>query len=61
MLLDFDLFQLFGVENAPPGVSWELSTDYLSDRGPALGTTLEYDVPGLFGVPGPVNGFFDAG
>ncbi len=59
IMLDFDLFQLFGMENAPPGVDWSLSTDYLSDRGPALGTTLEYSVPGLFGLPGPVNGFFD--
>lgn len=60
VLLDFDLFQLFGVENAPRGVDWDLSTDYLSDRGPAIGTTLDYNVPSLFGYPGPVKGFFDA-
>ena len=60
VMLDFDLFQLLGIENAPDGVEWELSTDYLSDRGPALGTSLRYNLPGLLGVPGPVNGFFDA-
>ncbi|NNE00570.1 MAG: organic solvent tolerance protein OstA, partial [Pirellulaceae bacterium] len=58
-LVDWDLFQLLGIDSAPKGVDWELSTDYLSDRGPALGTTLKYRLPGLFGVPGPVNGFFD--
>lgn len=60
LLLDWDLFQLFGVENPPPGVDWELSTDYLSDRGPAVGTTLEYNTPGLFGFSGPITGFFDS-
>ncbi len=60
LMLDWNLFQLFGVENAPRGVDWELSTDYLSDRGPAIGTTLRYSVPGLFGHQGPANGFFDA-
>ena len=60
VMLDWDLFQLFGIDNAPRGVQWDLSTDYLSDRGPALGTTLRYSLPGLLGVPGPVNGFFDA-
>jgi hypothetical protein len=59
VLLDFDLFQLFGIDDAPRGVDWELSLDYLSDRGPAIGTTLDYQLPGLLGIPGPVNGFFD--
>ena len=59
VLLDWDLFQLFGIQRAPEGVDWTLSTDYLSERGPALGTTLTYRVPGLLGLPGPVNGFFD--
>ncbi len=59
VLLDFDLFQVFGIENKPQGVDWELSTDYFSDRGPAIGTTLQYSLPGLFGVPGPVKGYFD--
>ena len=57
--LDLDLFQIFGLENAPRGVEWDLSLDYLSDRGPAIGTTLNYNVPGLYGVPGPVRGLFD--
>jgi hypothetical protein len=60
LMLDFNLFQMLGISNAPEGVEWELSTDYFSDRGPALGTSLRYDVPGLLGVPGQARGFFDA-
>ncbi|MCG8648343.1 MAG: organic solvent tolerance protein OstA, partial [Pirellulales bacterium] len=60
VLLDFDVFQLLGIDNAPRGVDWELSVDYLSSRGPAAGTNLNYQVPFLFGFPGPVNGYFDA-
>ncbi len=60
ILLDFNMFQLLGMENAPDGLDWELSTDYLSDRGPALGTTFEYRTPAFFGLQGPTNGFFDA-
>lgn len=60
LLLDFNLLQILGIENAPEGLKWELSTDYLSDRGPALGTTLDYQLPGMFGVPGPTKGYFDA-
>ncbi|MCO8125191.1 organic solvent tolerance protein OstA [Stieleria sp. TO1_6] len=59
VMLDWDIFQLLGVQNVPDGVDWELSTDYLSDRGPALGTQLDYDLPGLFGHPGPVRGQLD--
>lgn len=59
VLLDWDLFQLLGIENAPKGVQWGMSTDYLSDRGPALGTNLDYDLPGLFGYPGRAKGFLD--
>jgi len=59
VLLDFDLFQLFGIENAPLGADWEMSLDYLSARGPAIGTTLEYSLPSLFGFNGPVDGYFD--
>ncbi len=58
--LDFDMFQLLGIENRPQGVQWELSTDYLSDRGFGLGTNVEYQTASLFGHGGPTRGFFDA-
>jgi hypothetical protein len=58
--LDWDLYQLLGIENPPPGTEWSLSTDYLSDRGPALGTNYKYAGEMLLGVPGPYRGFVDA-
>lgn len=58
--VDFDLFQLLGVEDPPDGVRWTLSTGYLSERGPALGTAVTYNRPSFFGLPGPTSGFVDA-
>lgn len=60
LYLDWDLFQLFGRGRAPDGVQWTLSTDYLSERGPALGTTLQYDRNHFFGLAGRTRGTFDA-
>lgn len=37
----WNAFQLFGMER-PPGVRWSLDFDYLSDRGPAIGTSGSY-------------------
>ncbi len=59
LLVDFDLFQVLGIEEPPAGVEWTLSTDYLSERGPALGTYAQYEVPGMWGLPGPVKGELD--
>jgi lipopolysaccharide export system protein LptA len=59
-MIDWDLFQLLGIENKPPGSAWTLSTDYFNLRGPALGTDYKYQGDTLFGVPGPYRGFFDA-
>lgn len=59
VMLDWDVFQLFGIENVPKGVEWEISTDYLSDRGPALGTQLDYDLPGFLGFLGRTRGRLD--
>jgi hypothetical protein len=59
LLLDWDLFQLLGIENVPEQVQWELSTDYLSKRGPAIGTSLDYDLPGLLGYAGRTQGILD--
>ncbi len=59
-MVDFDVFQLLGVQRPPSGVRWTLSTDYLSERGPALGTAVTYNRGDFFGLPGPTNGFLDA-
>jgi hypothetical protein len=60
VLLDWDLHQLLGIENRPEGVQWTLSTDLLSERGPALGTNYMYQRDIFLGIPGPVHGFIDA-
>ena len=49
---DWDAYQLLGIEG-PEGTSLRVSTDYLSDRGPALGARFDYNRPTwLFGAPG---------
>jgi lipopolysaccharide export system protein LptA len=58
-MLDWDLFQLLGIQNKPPGSAWTLSTDYFNLRGPALGTDYKYSGDTLFGIPGPYRGFID--
>lgn len=60
ILADWDLYQLLRIQEPPPGTQWLLTTDYLSERGPALGTSFEYLTSSFMGHPGPVNGWFDA-
>ncbi len=57
-MVDSDLYQLLGIDGRD-GTDWRLSTDYLSKRGFALGTTLRYNVPDLI-FDGPATGFIDA-
>ncbi|MFN9912341.1 MAG: organic solvent tolerance protein OstA, partial [Pirellulaceae bacterium] len=58
LFLDWDLYQLLGIDG-PDGTDWRLSTDYLSERGFAFGTSYRYNLPRTF-LPGPATGFFDA-
>jgi hypothetical protein len=60
VMADWDLYQLLRIKDPPMGTDWSLSTDYLSKRGPALGTNFNYDREGCFGHPGHVTGWFDA-
>ncbi|MDA1013549.1 MAG: hypothetical protein O3A00_03735 [Planctomycetota bacterium] len=46
-LMDLDL---------PDGISWDLDADYMSKRGPALGTSTKYEGSHLFGIPGRFKG-----
>ncbi|MFG0289883.1 MAG: organic solvent tolerance protein OstA [Rhodopirellula sp. JB044] len=59
VLLEWDLFQLLGM-NAPDGVESILLTDYLSDRGPAIGGRTTYTRSSMFGFSGPVTGTYDS-
>ncbi len=60
VLVDWDLYQLFHIDDPPDATDWTLSTDYLSERGMALGTTYQYQRPSMAGFPGPATGWFDA-
>lgn len=47
----WDVHDLIGV-TAAPGTKWRLNLDYLSDRGPGLGTTYTYRTESILGIPG---------
>ena len=47
----WDLFDLFGI-NKPAGERWRLYADYLSRRGPALGTEFDFAGKDLFDIEG---------
>jgi lipopolysaccharide export system protein LptA len=57
---DWDTFQVFGITKPPKGVDWTFSTDYLSDRGLAGGTRVEYDRPEGTALFGANRGLLDA-
>jgi hypothetical protein len=59
-LVDFDMFQLLGVTDPPVGTEWDVSLDYLSQRGLGYGTAVEYDRDSFFDILGPTTGLFDA-
>ncbi|MCU0962033.1 MAG: organic solvent tolerance protein OstA [Pirellulaceae bacterium] len=60
VLADWDVYQLLNIKEPLPGTELLLSTDYLSERGPAAGLTFDYQRDGCLGHPGPVDGWFDA-
>ncbi len=47
----WDIYDLLGVRR-PIGTRWRLYVDYLSARGPALGTQFDYNGTNLFGLTG---------
>jgi hypothetical protein len=51
----FDVWNLLN-RDPPPGTKWRLEADYLSRRGPALGSTFDYQGLDLFGLNGPYAG-----
>ena len=57
---DWNLYQLLGYEEPLENTEWDLSLDYLSERGFGVGTTFMYDRPMLFKHAGPTHGFIDA-
>jgi hypothetical protein len=59
VLLSWDAYQLLGIRNPPDGTEWTISTDYLSERGPAGGTNFKYLRPGALWFEGPTAGVVD--
>lgn len=51
----WDIFKLTGLER-PPGTRWNLDANYLSLRGPQLGTSGNYRGTSRFGLNGPYFG-----
>ncbi|MBL9122549.1 MAG: hypothetical protein JNG90_02875, partial [Planctomycetaceae bacterium] len=61
ILTKLDAYELLGIENAPAGTAWKIRADYLSLRGPAVGTSFQYDRTGeFFGTPSRYAGLLDA-
>ncbi len=59
-LLDLNAYELLGIQNRPEGTQWDISTDYLSERGFAAGTSFRYNRVGTFsGSPTTYAGFTD--
>jgi hypothetical protein len=59
LMVDWDAYQLFGIQNAPAGTDWNLSTDYLSKRGLGWGTSFEYEKFNFLGLDSPATGLID--
>jgi len=54
-----DVYDLIGMDPLP-GTRWRMDLDYLSNRGPGLGTQFDYAGKDLFGIPSRYNGLFTA-
>lgn len=55
----FNVYDLIGIDPVP-GTRWKLYADYLSRRGPALGTEYDYAGKDLFGLEGRYSGLAKA-
>jgi len=59
VLTDWNAYQLFSIKRPPAGTEWDVTFDYLSDRGFGLGTTFTYDRNAFVGLDGPTSGLVD--
>lgn len=59
VLSDWDAYQLLGIRSRPAGTRWDISLDFMSDRGLGHGTTFLYRGEQFLGIPGPVTGLVD--
>jgi len=59
LLTNWSVFELLGMEERPAGTDWEMSLDFLGDRGFGHGTTLKYNRDGFLRFPGHTTGLLD--
>ena len=59
ILTHFDMYQLLGVTRKPVGTDWDLSLDYLSQRGFGYGTTFLSHRGEFLGIDGPTSELVD--
>ena len=59
ILTNLNAYQLLNIKNPPKRTDWTFSTDYFSKRGPALGTTFNYEGQSFLGIPNSTTGFLD--
>lgn len=59
VLTDFNMYQLLGIRKKPEGTDWDVSFDYMSQRGFGHGTEFEYNRDDFFGIPGSAGGLLD--
>ncbi|MFN6049571.1 MAG: hypothetical protein ACK47R_01950, partial [Planctomycetia bacterium] len=57
--LTLNAFDLLGIQPFE-NTRWRLNLDYLTKRGPGIGTDFDYMAPDFFGIPGKVDGVFKA-
>ena len=60
VFVDWNTYQVLGITNAPQGTKWDFSTDWLSMRGPATGSSFTFNRSSIFGFPYKSVGLFDA-
>jgi hypothetical protein len=51
LLTTFNVYDLIGIDPFP-GTRWKMDVDYLTSRGPALGSEFEYSGNSCLGIPG---------
>jgi len=59
LLTTWNTYELLGIRRPPAGTDWDLSLDYLGDRGLGHGTTFIYNRDWSLGVAGRNAGLFD--
>ncbi len=58
-MMTLNVYELLGMDKVP-GTRWDLNVDYLSARGPALGTEFDYTGTNLFEIPNKYTGLVKA-